>query len=129
MFDELFPILATTDIGRALTFYRDSLGGRVTYQVPEEGPPNFAALQIGGSSIGLGQRDDSEPTSNNRISLWVYASDCDAAIDRLRGDGVTVVLEPTDQPWGERMGMVSDPDGNHVMIATRSAPQPSESTA
>jgi lactoylglutathione lyase len=119
MFDEIFPILASTDLGRALIFYRDSLGGQVNYQFPEEGAPSFVALGIGASTIGIAEQDSPAPTTNDRISLWVYTSDCDAAIDRLRADGAPVLLEPTDQPWGERMAMVSDPDGNRVMIATR----------
>jgi hypothetical protein len=35
--------------------------------------------------------------------MWIYADDCDAAIERLREAGVAVVDEPADQPWGERM--------------------------
>ena len=49
----------------------------------------------------------------------MYADDCDAAVDRLRAGGVPVIQEPADQPWGERMAIVTDPDGNRVFIATR----------
>lgn len=34
MFSELFPILSTPDMERALRFYRDLLDGRVTYEFP-----------------------------------------------------------------------------------------------
>jgi len=27
-----------------------------------------------------------------------------------------VVLEPADQPWGERVAYLADPDGNLVML-------------
>lgn len=27
--------------------------------------------------------------------------------------------EPADQPWGERMATVTDPDGNRVIVPTR----------
>ncbi|MFD0745041.1 VOC family protein [Phytohabitans flavus] len=40
-------------------------------------------------------------------------------MDKLRAAGVKVLAEPTDQPWGERMATVADPDGNRVIIATR----------
>lgn len=33
----------------------------------------------------------------------------------LRGYG----KKPADQPWGERLARVSDPDGNMVLIASR----------
>jgi lactoylglutathione lyase len=29
-----------------------------------------------------------------------------------------VLFAPADQPWGERMAYVADPDGNPVMICT-----------
>jgi lactoylglutathione lyase len=49
----------------------------------------------------------------------VYADDCDAAVEHLRGHGVRVLAEPADQPWGERMAEVADPDGNRVIVASR----------
>jgi lactoylglutathione lyase len=42
----------------------------------------------------------------------------DAAIERLRADGVPVLREPVDLPWGERIGYVADPDDNPVAIAS-----------
>jgi lactoylglutathione lyase len=37
----------------------------------------------------------------------------------LSATGVQVVQEPADQPWGERMAQVLDPDGNRVQVASR----------
>ena len=40
MITQLFPILATHDLDRSLAFYRDLLGGTVTYEFPGgEDPP------------------------------------------------------------------------------------------
>ena len=36
----------------------------------------------------------------------------------LRTGGATVTEEPTDQPWGERVARVLDPDGNEVIIGS-----------
>jgi lactoylglutathione lyase len=120
MFDELFPILSTSELARSLGFYRDLLGGKVTYQFPPTGEPAYVAVEIGRSHLGIGQQDQPGVLANDRITLWVYADDCDAGLDRLRGGGVQVIQEPIDQPWGERMAMVLDPDGNRVIIASRS---------
>jgi lactoylglutathione lyase len=49
----------------------------------------------------------------------VYTADCDAVVERLRAAGVTVTEEPVDQPWGERVARVLDPDGNEVIIGAR----------
>jgi lactoylglutathione lyase len=121
MFDELFPILSTPDMARALGFYRDLLGGQVTYQFPPDGDPGYVAVKIGTSHLGIGLQDQSGVAVNDRITLWVYAQDCDAALVRLRDGGVQVVQEPADQPWGERMATVVDPDGNRVIVASQAA--------
>ena len=31
-----------------------------------------------------------------------------------------VLLDPADQPWGERLAYVEDPEGNPVMLYTES---------
>ena len=123
MFTAAFPILTGPDLPRALGFYRDLLDATVTYQFPAEGDPVYVALQLGDSHLGLGH--DPEVVADapgQRAAMWVYADDCDAAIDRLRAAGVRVIGEPEDQPWGERIARVLDPDGNEVIIGARAAP-------
>ena len=119
MVDEIFPILTTPDLVRCLGFYRDLLGGTVTYQFPPTGASAYVGLRIGRSELGIGQQDEPGELVNTRIALWVYTADCDAAVTRLRAGGVEVVQDPVDQPWGERMAVVADPDGNRVIVASR----------
>lgn len=121
MIDELFPILTTPDLARSLAFYGDLLGGEVTYRFPPDGEPAFVSLRLGRSSLGIGRQDEPGDLTNDRITLWLYTDDCDAALDKLRTGGVRVVQEPVDQPWGERMATVLDPDGNPVILANRAA--------
>jgi uncharacterized glyoxalase superfamily protein PhnB len=113
-----FPILTVSDMGRALRFYLELLGGRQTYRFPEEGEPAFVTLELGGCLLGLGQEADLPPPAEGRprIELCAYAADCDAAVAALRAAGVTIIDEPADQAWGERMARVADPDGNRVII-------------
>ena len=120
MFEEVFPILSTPDLARSLRFYRDLLGGTVSYRFPPDGNPVYVGLRLGSSQLGIGSQDEPGALTNDRITLWVYTTDCDAALARLREGGVQVVQEPTDQQWGERMAIVEDPDGNRVIVATRS---------
>jgi lactoylglutathione lyase len=118
MFQEVFPILSTGDLPRALGFYRDLLGFQVSYQFPPEGEPGYVGLEIGSAHLGIGL-DAQAPAGRGRVALWVYAHDCDAAVARLRAAGVEIVEEPADQPWGERIARVRDPDGNEVIIGSR----------
>jgi lactoylglutathione lyase len=118
MLTQLFPILTTPDLDRALRFYRDLLGAKVTYQFPAEGDPGYVSLRVGDSALGIGRQEEPGTLTNNRISLWAYVTDCDEVIATLREAGVPVLKPPADQPWGERMATVEDPDGNVVHIAT-----------
>ena len=98
MFQELFPILTTADLPRALGFYRDLLGFSVSYQFPPEGEPGYVGLDLGRSHLGLGAdpaaSGNGPAPDRSRFSLWVYAEDCDAAVEHLRGHGVPVLAEP-----------------------------------
>jgi lactoylglutathione lyase len=116
VFQELFPILPTTDLPRALAFYRDLLGCRVSYRFPADDEPAYVGLELGPSHLGIGA---DAAAAGGRFALWVYAQDCDAAVEHLRAHGVPVLAEPADQPWGERMAEVADPDGNRVIVASR----------
>jgi lactoylglutathione lyase len=117
MITSLFPILVTRDLGAALGFYRDLLGGTVTYEFPgPDGEPAYAGLELGSSHLGIGRDPELADAPSARFSLWAYVDDCDAATERLRAAGVTIVEEPADQPWGERVARVLDPDGNHVLL-------------
>jgi lactoylglutathione lyase len=117
MFTSMFPILVTADLNAALGFYRDLLGATVTYEFPgPDGVPGYVGLELGSSHLGIGRDPEAAAEPSERFSLWVYADDCDAAIERLRAARVTIVSEPADQPWGERVARVLDPDGNMVIV-------------
>lgn len=119
MFNSGFPIISTPDIERSLRFYRDLLGGEVTYRFPDAGEPGYVALTIGTTKLGIGL----DPTAttgaeHQRISLWFYVDECDAAVERLRSAGATITEEPRSQPWGERTARALDPDGNEILVAS-----------
>jgi lactoylglutathione lyase len=124
MFDSAFPIISTPDLARALGFYRDLLDGVVSFRFPpdaELADAGYVGVDIGTTHLGIGHDPSTDLTASGvqRFSLWVYARDCDAAVERLRAGGARIVEEPADQPWGERIARVHDPDGNVVIIGSR----------
>jgi lactoylglutathione lyase len=120
MIESAFPILSTPDLARALGFYQDLLGGRVTYRFPDEGDAQYVGLDLGSSHLGVGADPELDAEAAvQHFSLWVYVDDCDALVETARVAGVTVLEEPADQPWGERVARVADPDGNVVIIGAR----------
>jgi lactoylglutathione lyase len=119
MIHSAFPILSTADLAAARRFYRDVLGGVVAYQFPPAGEPEYVGVDLGSSHVGLALAagaGDGPPA--DRWALWVYVDDCDTYVGRLRDAGVPIVGEPADQPWGERIARVHDPDGNVVIIGS-----------
>jgi lactoylglutathione lyase len=127
MATELFPIVSTPDLDRSLTFWRDGLGGRIAYEFrdPASDAVGYVGLDVGRSHIGIGLSQGAATVAERRpISLWAYVDDCDATVDRLREAGVVVTEEPADQPWGERVARVLDPDGNEVIIGSRPSSSP-----
>ena len=119
-FTQLFPIISTPDVERSLQFYRDLLGASVTYEFPApDGTPAYLGLELGSSHLGIGLATGDSDGAVRAVSLWAYSDDCDAAVERLRTAGVPIVEEPTDQPWGERVARVRDPDANEVVIGSR----------
>jgi len=112
------PIFGVADMQRSLRFYRDLLGFEVAYAFPAEGEPEFASLEVeGGGSIGISTAD--QPVQAATTAIWLYCDDVDAAIGELREAGVPIVAEPADQPWGERVGSVADPDGYKIHIGAQ----------
>ncbi|HMJ16418.1 MAG TPA: VOC family protein [Polyangiaceae bacterium] len=130
----LFPMLSVEDMARSLRFYRDLLDGSESYRFPETGTPAFMVVRLGDSDIGLGQLGNApplhgqvqRPATGHRMELCIYVEDVDATVERLKQGGVPVLLEPQDQPWGERVAYVADPDGNLLMLTHDEASRPSE---
>jgi lactoylglutathione lyase len=102
------------DMQQSLGFYRDLLGFELAYAFPSAEDPQFASLAIDNGKLGLGVGD--KPVESGSTAIWLYTDDVDTAVSDLRGAGVQVVAEPADQPWGERVASVADPDGYVVHI-------------
>ena len=80
-------------------------------------------LRFGESELGIGglggdpiHGQPQRPASGHRIELCLYVDDVDATVEAARAREVPITLEPVDQPWGERIAYVADPDGNLVML-------------
>jgi lactoylglutathione lyase len=121
---EVFPIIYVEDVAASLAFYRDLLGFAETFRFPETGDPEFVGL----SNVALARASDGQtgshgqpmhPRSGQQFELCVYVDDVDAAVDELRSHGAPVLVEPVDQPWGERMAYVADPTGHPVMLCAK----------
>ena len=111
---DAFPILLVADLERSVAFYRDGLGFTEEY-----GFEGFVQLAVEGGKLGLAATDKRVDPSSTAI--WVYTDDVDALFAELTEAGAPVVAEPADQPWGERLASVADPDGYVVHMGAPGA--------
>src|SRR6478735_12209116 len=107
--------LVTADVSMLADFYAVILG------VLPLGSDEYAELQTEGCvlaivskrSIDIFSAGAAEPAANRSVILDFQVDDVDGHRSRLEGI-VSIVLEPTDQPWGNRSMLFRDPDGNLV---------------
>ena len=127
------PMLTVRDIGRAVTFYTTALGFKV--RMIMEGPdgPMHAELRLRDAKLMLSpeapERQSFSASSIGRTPVTLYAlvENADDVLQRAASAGAKVVMPIADMYWGDRAGMVADPDGNLWMIATHKAnPTPAQ---
>jgi lactoylglutathione lyase len=118
-----FPVLYARDVEAVAGFYA-RLGFAETFRLPApDGTPGFVALRRDDAELGVTTEDSPrllagvEPGPGPRHELFVYVADVDATVADLRAAGATILREPVDQPWGERVAFAADPEGNVVSLA------------
>jgi predicted enzyme related to lactoylglutathione lyase len=113
------PIFAVRDVDAAMAHYR-RLG--------------FATRAYAGGGYGYATRDDVEihlglvPAEDpRRSSAYLFADDADALAAAWRAAGVEM-HGPVDTPWGQREGVVVDPDGNVIRFGSPTRTEAGRST-
>ncbi len=120
----VMPHLYTADVERAVTFYRDLLGGTQTFSVPATGPAEHVELRLGDTTIALSHRDAvvrlglPSPTAGHPMELTIECDSADDMIAALRTAGTPVLIEPCNG-YGHRRAYVTDPDGNWIALISK----------
>jgi len=121
--------LTCKELDKSIRFYRDVLGFTVDMTFENEGKLAGAVISAGDIRIVLNQDDgklgwDRIKGQGFYIQLNVAkASDVDAAAERIKAAGGSLIDEPADRYWGARMFQFKDPDGFKLGVsASLSAP-------
>ena len=111
-----FVMLPVSDLERAATFYRETLGLRqelinTTYQWAEFDGGNVTIALKGGAV-------EPHPAVGGRSRIALAVPDVEDACEELRRKGVAIVNGPTnyDVCWSAE---IHDPDGNAVLLHHR----------
>ena len=62
------------------------------------------------------QRYGLKAPAGPRFEMYVYVDDLDALVTDLRNNGIPILADVADMPWGERVATIADPDGNPVTL-------------
>ncbi len=123
--------LFVNDMGKMIRFYRDVLG----FEIKEDENTLNVYLIKDGTLFMLYERKNFEKMTSRKyeyikgfnghfeIALYVDTfEEVDIEYEKAISKGATSVLEPTDEPWGQRTCYIADPEGNLIEIGSFNKP-------
>jgi PhnB protein len=115
------PGFSVTDAGKFVEFLKSAFGATEAFRSDEpDGTLKHARLRIGNSVVTVGQAHGQfQPMAS---SMYMYVDDADAVYNRALEAGATSVFPVADQPYGDRLGGVTDPFGHQWYISTNLRP-------
>jgi PhnB protein len=124
----LTPALTVRDIEKEINFCVRAFGLEKGITMPDKtGKIIHGELKYEGQTIVMLGREGamgcpvkSPATSKTDcpIGLYIYCQDIDALYQRAKAAGATVISEPKDMFWGDRVASFKDPEGYGWTFAT-----------
>lgn len=106
-----------TDMKRARAFYEGMLGLKPTM---ESAGGMWVEYEVGPSTLGIGCYGEAWKPSPDGTCVAFEVDNIDAEVSSLKSKGVPVHMDIMDTPVC-RFAILSDPDGNKVMLHKRGA--------
>lgn len=110
--------LAVANVTASMEFLERAFGfARGVTLADTDGQLRYAEMRHDTAVVVLVRKGDTTTPTGGAAALYTYVADVDRAASqaRLAGAGVD---EPEDKPWGDRVTVVTDPDGYRWMLAT-----------
>lgn len=103
---EAVPVLQVSGLEAAVRFYCDVLGFKEDFRFGD-----YAGIRSGEAYLHLcAHRTWKRPIGGASVSI--FCDEVDQYCAEIRTRGASILLDPTDEPYGMRDFIVSDPDGN-----------------
>lgn len=115
-FRKAVPSLPVKDCAEAIRYYCEVLGFRKDFDDAILGREEtlFAGVSRGECAITLNQHERQE----YRAIVGCEVDDVDLLHEEYRSRGVTILLAPQDEPWGERHMAIVDPNGHQIHFSS-----------
>jgi PhnB protein len=120
------PYLIVRGAVAAIEFYAKAFGAREIYSLKEpSGKVGHAELEIGRARFMLA---DEYPefgalspvtVGGSPVSIHLYVADVDATVERATLAGATLLRPVSDEFFGDRVALLTDPFGHKWHLATR----------
>jgi PhnB protein len=128
---ELTPALTVRDVDKEINFCIRAFGLEKGYTASDKtGKTAHGDMKYEGTTIVMFGREGAMgcPTKSPAttkvdcpINLYIYCQDVDELCKRAKIAGATVISEPADMFWGDRVATLKDPEGYSWTFATNIA--------
>ena len=118
-FHSVTPYLTVEQAAELIDFVKQAFGATESFRTTGSAGGMHAEVKIGDSMLMIGGGAGIAPRP---AAIHLYVPDIDDAYQRALTAGATSLMEPKDQPYGERAAAVEDFTGNRWYIATTFVP-------
>ena len=110
-------MLHAQDLDATIAWYRDVLGFALAATWPDS-EPTWCAIDYGPATL-MFTNAPAEGSQASRMTgeICLYPDDIDAYYDEVTARGAQPAQPPTDQVWGMRTFLLTDPNGYTLMFA------------
>ena len=113
----VIPVLAYPDVRAAVAWLTEAFGFVERVRVGDHHRAQMRVGEDGGVIVAEGHNEqDPPPTGHVAHLLKIRVADVDAAFERARTHGATVLQEPTDYEYGERECTFEDLAGHRWQL-------------
>jgi len=112
-FHTVTPYLMVREADKLVDFVRQAFGGVETYRTTGSAGGTHVEIRVGDSMVMIGGASTGEPMP---AAIYLYMNNIDEVYRKALQAGATSILEPSDQPDGERRTGVKDAFGNQWYI-------------
>ena len=112
------PTINVSDVDASIAYYRDKLGFKVSWEIPDEsgdGRVRMAGMERSGAELFIARRWKEESNFGLHWMVEIDPTDrLNELYEELQQRGADIKQPPTMQSWGWTMLSVVDPDGNVI---------------
>lgn len=113
----VIPQLRTTDLKSSIRFYTTQLGLQLEFEYQDF----YAGIRAGNQVFHLKLVDEKDPSiqfveDGEHFHLYLETSDVRAAAAALKANGVPIVKDVHETPWGTREVVIKDDQGHTLYL-------------